>query len=42
VVGFVVLGAALIALGLRTDTWWTVLGGISSLAAAAWWTTESV
>lgn len=41
IAGFVALGVALLALGTTQDVWWTLLGGVSSLAAAAWWITEA-
>lgn len=37
---FVLTGVGLVALGLTRDAWWTLLGGVSSLAAAAYRATE--
>lgn len=37
---FLATGFGLLALGTRQDAWWTLVGGLSSLAAAAWLATE--
>lgn len=37
---FVVLGVALLALGLWRDAWWPLAGGVGALSWAAWQLTE--
>jgi hypothetical protein len=37
---FVALGIVLLGLGVGRDSWWTIVGGLGSLAAAAWRATE--
>jgi hypothetical protein len=38
--GFAALSFALLALGLRTSSWWTIAGGVAAAAAAAWLATD--
>lgn len=37
---FVLISLTLLWLGLATSTWWTIAGGVTAAAAAAWIATE--